>query len=73
MKLQDFIKSFDHIHIDPSLRLISIREDFPSQRTKEIELKTFKIRDAFFDDDEDLEAGRKRRLKELRLRIKKRI
>jgi hypothetical protein len=38
-----------------------------------MKLMQFKIRDAFFEDDEDLKQGRRRRFKELQLRIKKRI
>ena len=38
-----------------------------------MKLMQFKVRDAFFDEDEDFEQGRKRRFRELQLKIKKRI
>jgi hypothetical protein len=38
-----------------------------------MKLMSFKVRDAFFDEDEDFEQGRKRRFRELQKKIKKRI
>eukprot|EP00347_Sterkiella_histriomuscorum_P008976 403343006 len=72
-KLHHFITNFNPDSIDLSLRVIPLIENFPQTKTKEIKLCNFKIREAFFDDDEDFKTGRKRRFRELQLRIKKRI
>lgn len=72
-KLAQFIQQFRPEDADPSIKLTNLLDDFPSSRTKQIKLNTFRIRESFFDDDEDFKAGKKRRYRELQLRIKKRI
>ena len=47
--------------------------NFQDNKTQELKLKAFRVRDAFFEEDEDLKAGRDRRFRELHVRIKKRI
>ncbi|CDW78036.1 UNKNOWN [Stylonychia lemnae] len=72
-KLHKFITTFNPDVEDPVIKLNNLLENFPVSRTRELKLNAFRIREAFFDDDEDLKAGRKRRFKELQIRIKKRI
>ena len=73
-KLHKFVTTFNPKSIDHSaMKIINLIVDFPVQKTRQMKLMQFKVRDAFFDEDEDFEQGRKRRFKELQLKIRKRI
>jgi dephospho-CoA kinase len=55
------------------IKVTQIVENFPGKKIRELKLSYFKVKDSFFDDEEELEQAKKRRLKELREKIRKRV
>ncbi len=54
-RLHNFIIKFDPKAIDHNVKVVSMISNFPEQKTRQMKLMQFKVRDAFFDDDEDFE------------------
>ena len=55
------------------MRVEPLIDNFSQTKTQELKLKAFRVRDTFFEEDEDFKTARRRRFKELQVRIRNRL
>ena len=55
------------------MKVAPLIDNFSQTKTQELKLKAFRVRDTFFEEDEDLKTARRRRFKELQVRIRSRL
>ena len=73
-RLREFIINFEKLIQDNMVKITQIVDDFPVQRIRELHLKDFKIKDSFFEEeDQNTEEAKLKKFQMLKEKIKKRI